>query len=361
MCSLRRLRPLVAALAVAFLCLIAPTVATAASCPVGKSQMGCSLPPVFKGISGPPKGEIIPDVSNNNGPVNWAAVAAWQRSNGWKTTGAIFKVGEYTLDTQALANAAGMRAAGMVSIGYVFVRPGVQASLIIEWAKATGIKVVVLDEEVPGIDGTAARVTRTLEAAGYTVVVYHSQLNVIDFSAQGLPCWTADYGPSSRPDCTTGKTVAWQWTDEGLIPGISGFVDESITYGLLKLAAPVVKPVPKPKPKPAPNPKPAVKCVADAKSIPKACLKLFADERFGPNGINERKAVETYKYHRSKSIHAHIVYLKNRLWYVAQFRTVHGNRVKRKTPDWNFHRGYRFQRLLKDARSLHGDHHAVQA
>jgi hypothetical protein len=217
----------------------APALASASpACPPGHSQMGCSLPPVVKGISTPPKGEIVPDVSSYQQTVNWTAVKAWQLSLGWKLTGGIFKLGENVIDPYALQNARGLRAAGMEAVAYVFVRPGVQASTVIGWARAAGVKVLVLDEEVLGIQGTAARIAPALKAAGLTVVDYHSQGNVLDATARGLPCWVADYGPRFPPVCSTCQTIAWQFTDLGRIPGISGTVDESVSYGLLKLAVP---------------------------------------------------------------------------------------------------------------------------
>ena len=207
-------------------------------CPIGHSQMGCSLPPVLKGISAPPKGEIIPDVSSYQRTVNWPEVKTWQLAHGWTVPGGIFKLGENVLDPYALQNASGLHAADMAAVGYVFVRPGVQASTIIGWARAAGIKVVVLDEEVTGIQGTSARVTPALKAAGLTVLDYHSAEENFDTTAQGLPCWVAAYGPLTPPACSTGVRVAWQWTQMGSIPGVSDTVDLSVSYGLLKLAAP---------------------------------------------------------------------------------------------------------------------------
>jgi hypothetical protein len=90
---------------------------------------------------------------------------------------------------------------------------------------------------VPGIGGTAGRIVPALHAAGLIVVDYHAQSNIFDTSAQGMLCWTADIGPTTPPTCTTGKRVAWQFSWTGSIPGVSA-VDESISYGLLKLAVP---------------------------------------------------------------------------------------------------------------------------
>ena len=236
---MKRLLTLVAALcALAALSPFVPTAAARGTCPDGRSQMGCSLPPVLKGVSTPPRGEIVPDVSSYQRTVDWSAVKRYQIAHGWKVTGGIFKLGENVRDPYALQNARGLRAAGMAAVGYVFVRPGLQASTVVGWAHAVRIRVVVLDEEVPGIQGTAGRVTSTLKAAGLTVVDYHSAGEVFDSTARGLPCWVAAYGPSTPPACSTGPRVAWQWTAFGSIPGITGAVDESISYGLLKLAAP---------------------------------------------------------------------------------------------------------------------------
>jgi Glycosyl hydrolases family 25 len=224
--------------------------ALSARCPAGRSQMGCSIPTASASnrtiaTAGGPA--IFPDVSAYQGTVDWPAVKAWQKAHGWKTQGAIFKLGEYQLDPYASHNAAALRAAGMAGFGYVFVRPGVSASTIIAWARSARIKVLVLDEEVPGIQGTAGRVTPALRAAGLTVLDYHSAGNVEDSTAEGLPCWVAAYGPSSPPACTTGHRIAWQYTPNGRIPGIRGDVDLSFNYGLLNVA----HKKPKPKPKPA--------------------------------------------------------------------------------------------------------------
>lgn len=237
------MRRIVALLGVLVACAFLCSTAGAASCPPGHSQMGCSLPRVVKGISAPPKGEIVPDVSSYQRTVNWPDIKAWQLQHGWKLTGGIFKLGEYVLDPYALQNAEGLRAAGMLAVGYVFVRPGLEAATVIGWTRDAGIKVLVLDEEVSGIEGTAARITPDLKVAGLTVVDYHAQGNVLDSSADGMLCWTADLGPSIRPDCTTGPTVGWQFSWYGSIPGIDGQVDESISYGLLKLAEPPAKTV----------------------------------------------------------------------------------------------------------------------
>lgn len=211
--------------------------ASGAICPVGRSYMGCSLPPTKPFALAPnPQGRPeVPDVSDNNGLVNWSKVKRWQVAHRWAPAG-IFKMGETVEDLDAAVNAQQLHALGMAAVGYVFVRPGLQTSTVIGWAKALKVDVVVLDEEVAGIQGIAAELVPSLEAAGLTVVDYHSQENVLDTTAQGLPCWTADYGPSRPPTCTTGKTVAWQMMDTATVPGINGPSDLSQTLGLIGIA-----------------------------------------------------------------------------------------------------------------------------
>lgn len=94
---------------------------------------------------------------------------------------------------------------------------------------------------------------------------------------------------------------------------------------------------------PVPSPR---TCPAKAKAIAKVCLKWFANTRFGKLRINERNAATVYKYHRAKSINSHLVYLRNRVWYVAHHNAKGGKLAK---PNWNFHRGWRYQRLARDA------------
>lgn len=206
------------------------------SCPPGTSYMGCSQPQNPK-LTQPftPKGQLVPDVSDNNGLVNWTLVKRWEVQHGWKTQGGIFKLGEYSLDSFAVSNSTQLHKLGMVAVGYDFVRPSVSPSTVVSWARRTGVRAVVLDEEVPGIQGSASRLIPALKAAGIQAVIdYHSADNVFDSSARGLPCWVAAY-QSIEPSCSTGKIVAWQYTDRGSIPGVNGHVDLSVSYGLLQL------------------------------------------------------------------------------------------------------------------------------
>lgn len=218
----------------------------------------------------PPKGALsglwYADVSDWQGHPSWGSVAAWQRSRGWSPY-TIYKMGEYSLDPDALYNAQQTRANGVRAAGYWFIRPVgcSRESANIKWAAAyLGLKVVVLDEEVPGIAGYAECLTPTLKAAGLVVAIYSSpgSWGSIGGSSAGLPVWVAAYGPSNPPclfTCNVGGSgqsiLAWQFTDGVYgtvvnIPGI-GRGDVSVSYGIDRLgAAPAPQPKPKPKPKP---------------------------------------------------------------------------------------------------------------
>jgi GH25 family lysozyme M1 (1,4-beta-N-acetylmuramidase) len=246
------MRRLFAILVVALLVAVCGAASADAACPARAAQMGCSSQPnpgartVLPTSSSGPSGEWIPDVSSYQLTVNWAAVKGWEISRGAKLTGGIFKLGEYVPDPHALQNATDLHRDGMIAIGYWFIRPispYEEAGKILAEAAALHIHVIVLDEEVAGIQGYAKVIAPILQKAGYKVVDYHSSENVLDTSADGLPCWVAAYGPSRPPACTTGKRVAWQWTDAGSVPGVTtGSVDLSVSYGLLKLAEPAKPP-----------------------------------------------------------------------------------------------------------------------
>lgn len=227
--------------------------APASLCPAGASTMGCSVPHTLGTVLGAhvPSGPLVPDVSMWQGPnINWSAVRSWQRSHHWKLQGGMIKLGEtgYGRDPDMLINAQRMHALGMVVIGYWFVRAGTSVSEVISAARAAGVHLVVLDEEVPGIQGDAAKLTPALRKAGLAVGDYHSASNVFDTSAQGLPCDVAAYGPSTAPGCSTGPVMGWQFTDGQWgqtvnVPGI-GYGDVSASRYMLRLGEKPAKPKP---------------------------------------------------------------------------------------------------------------------
>lgn len=230
------------------------------ACPTGRSFMGCSAanastrPRLMLALA--PRGAKIVDVSSYQGHPDWAAARA-------SIGGAIAKIGEGIgyLDPDAAFNVAAFKRLHIPWAVYWFERP---VGCVAE-AKATaarvralgGVKLVVLDEEVSGLQGYAACEQRYLTATGAKVAVYRSSGNNYDSSAPSDPCWVAAYGPSSPPACSGRVRRAWQFTDgrygfPTYIPGV-GTGDVSINYGLL---ASLAKPKPKPQPKPQPSPTP---------------------------------------------------------------------------------------------------------
>ena len=229
--------------------------------------MGCNTPrPLLLSppALAPPAGAEFPDVSNWQGAVNRPAVKAWQRSHGWRAA-AIFKLGEYTLDSQAARNAQQTAALGFWRAGYWFVRAtgcSHEAAQIVWAAQRFAVKVVVFDSEVPEARGYDACMAPIARRAGLTVVEYTSPGSNPDPANPGLPVWTAAFGPARTPcvwTCLVGfltrqSILAWQFTDGRwgpwvAIPGL-GHGDVNVDYGITRL--PYVAPKPPPIPQPSP-------------------------------------------------------------------------------------------------------------
>lgn len=257
---MRRLSLALAACLAIAVCAKASPAAAAGPCPINLSQIGCNTPHAFAlpQAAATPAGPEFPDVSVWQGAVNWGSVAGWQRSHGWRAA-AIFKLGEYTLDSQAVRNSSETARLGFWRAGYWFVRNtgcAHEAGLIVWAAQRFGLKVVVLDSEVPEARGYDACLAPIVKRAGLAVVEYTSPGSNPDSSNPGLSVWTAAFGPARTPcvwTCSVGQLdrqsiLAWQFTDGRYgpvvsIPGI-GSDDVSVDYGITRL--PVA-----PKPKPA--------------------------------------------------------------------------------------------------------------
>lgn len=226
----------------------------AAGCPVGHSFMGCSTTLTRSLSAGArPPGKYFPDVSSFQGSPNWTLAKG-------SIAGAAAKLGEGVtiFDGSATYNFAQLQRLGIPHLAYWFVRGSgcaAEGNAIKAAVKRVGgVRLVVLDEEVPGISGYAACLNPyVVSATGQNAVVYRSSGNDFDTSAPSLACWVAAYGPSSTPTCSSRHVVAWQFTDGRFgfpvfIPGV-GQGDVSVDHGLLALTA-----APKPKPKPKPFP-----------------------------------------------------------------------------------------------------------
>lgn len=196
-----------------------------------------------------PSGARFPDVSNYQGHPNWTAAKAW----GLK--GAVFKIGESSnyVDVDASYNNSELRRLGIPRAGYWFDRPGSCSSegqKLEGEAKALGLKLVIIDQEVPGLSGHASCLNPYVRAAtGHDEAIYRSAGNNFDSTQPSATCWVAAYGPSQTPGCSGRAIKAWQMTDGRYgypvyIPGV-GTGDVSIDFGLIGMMS-----GPKPKPKP---------------------------------------------------------------------------------------------------------------
>jgi hypothetical protein len=227
--------------------------------PPGEGQMGVCTPKpvqVFGSSVGakvvpatvdPPVS--IPDVSSWQGRVNWSAIKQWQVSHHFTPAG-IFKMGEYAVDPYAATNNSALRSLGMWRAGYWFVRNtgcSSEASQIKNEAKALGLRVVVLDIEVPEARGYAACLVPSIKAAGFIVVIYTAPGTWPDGGGSAPYAWMAAYGSSLPGSPFGGAIKAWQCTDGVFgcvlsIPGLSRG-DMSVNYGITSLGvapAPVV-------------------------------------------------------------------------------------------------------------------------
>lgn len=314
-------------------------------CPPGHSYMGCAqgvsptfpLQQRFGAKLGTTAGPKFVDVSSYQGCPDWPAIKPF-------IDGVAAKAGEYEQDPDFRCNVERAHAAGLHIAAYWFERPTGcvgEAQHFIAIVRAAGgtavISRLVLDEEVSGIQGYAACEAPIIHRElGIEPTVYRSSENNEDSSGDSDSCWVAAFGPSTAPACN-GRPIAWQFASPPyvyfFVPHL-GYGDVNVDYGFFSAI---------------PRPKPALVCKAFARSIPRNCLKLFPNERFGPARLNERGVVSTYKFHRRQSVHAHLVYLRDRVWFVSHHKREHGHWVKLRKPDYKFDRGFRYQRLAHDA------------
>lgn len=175
------------------------------------------------------------DVSNNNGHVDWARIAADGYRFAWAkaTEGTSFVDPFYTL------NRAGAHAHGIAFGAYHYFTPGVdalaQAAFFLEHAQPkAGDLVPTLDyERSPATPRPAEEfVSRLHRDLGYWPVFY-SYLSFIEemraSSASPLArceLWLADYTTvRPAPPAPWKQISVWQHTSTGSVPGIGGPVD----------------------------------------------------------------------------------------------------------------------------------------
>jgi len=175
------------------------------------------------------------DVSNNNGHVDWAEIAA----AGYRYALAKATQGLGFVDSTYDANRAGARAHGIHFGAYHYFTPGddpaAQVSFFMEHAKpAKGDIVPTLDyEQVPAERGPAEAFVVALQRECGHWPMFYSYLSFIQSmripAASPLahcPLWLADYTTTRpAPPAPWHEIVIWQHSSTGRVAGIGGSVD----------------------------------------------------------------------------------------------------------------------------------------
>jgi len=181
------------------------------------------------------------DVSNNNGPVNWSAIArAGHRF-------AYIKVSEgVTYRDPVFADNWGKAGvAGLLRGAYHFARPqpGRSGSEEAAWFCAAmdrlgawhdGNLPPVLDFEwSAGLSGAevhawaGAFVAEVRQRTGRTPMIYTGGFWKFTIGnpsgAFGCPLWLAQYGPAAQVPAAWSNWTIWQYTDRGPVPGVGEF------------------------------------------------------------------------------------------------------------------------------------------
>lgn len=213
--------------------------------------------------------ETMIDVSNHNGTVNWAAVAAGgvhyaMLRIGFRGYG---DAGNIREDTQFAANIRAAQAAG-IQVGVYFYTQATNNAEAVEEAdfvlqKLSGYDLqlpVAFDCEYAESGGKyvgrfyEANLTKNqtadlclafcdrIAAGGYDAMIYAnpymftSRINVARLGGK-YPVWLAAYRSSANYD---GDYIMWQYTSKGSVSGVSGNVDMSFYY--IKKDAPAAAP-----------------------------------------------------------------------------------------------------------------------
>lgn len=314
--------------------------------PAGEGFMGVCQPKPMQvypgGLTAPllsvVSGGRFPDVSSWQGTVNWSTIINWQRSHGWRL-GGVFKMGEYGVDPYAFRNNAALTALHAFRAGYWFVRAtgcASEANQIISEARLLHLTVVIEDDEVPEAAGYSTCLTPRLRAAGFVVVIYTSPGSFPGGAGENAYAWMAAFGPAlpSAPFATAG-IKAWQCSDgvAGCITDIPGLgrTDVSVDYGMLGLAA--TDPY-------AIFPKARFTLAHGIKASEYNTYRTWVTNHCtNPT----RRAVCT-------SSHYHASLLRDREYFVATHKLVHGRWVAAHPARWSFPNsqqplGSRFQRF----------------
>lgn len=205
------------------------------------------------------------DVSQWQGNINFEQVAA----SGIKVVYIRSSLGNSYIDPYFQQNYQKAKAAGL-KIGfyhYVTARSVSQARsqarffVQVIQGKTFDCRLAMDFEDLTGLSAAQATeiglafIRETERASGKKAVVYSNTYNagaMFSGALTNYPLWAASYGvsqPSSAVNWTS--WAGWQYTDQGQIPGISGYVDRDIfTSAMLLKSSGPVKPAPTPTPSP---------------------------------------------------------------------------------------------------------------
>ena len=190
-------------------------------------------------ISGVAKGI---DVSNNNGHVDWARVAA----AGYKFAWVKASEGQTFNDAFLLENVRGAHAHGLEVGAYHFLTPAGspegQAWHFAGRIRAAGLEkgdlLPVVDVEVPGVtmNDVAAFVTELRHELGVRPVIYTFPAFAHWTSTFGCKLWIANFNvkaPTIPPPWT--KQTAWQFSSTAHVPGVARLCDVDTTQSIEEL------------------------------------------------------------------------------------------------------------------------------
>lgn len=258
-----------------------PTVAAPAPQPVPEPQPEPTqepepMPTLPRGI----------DVSNNNGAVDWAAVA----TSGVRFAATKITEGTWFRDGYFRPNWDGMRAEGLVRIAYHFGRPDrsrgaagaiAEANYLIDAFDLLGSAIetgdcLALDQEQPGVTGdysgwTWAWVQQVADRAGFLPMIYCAPETIQRMQLYREPrlancgLWLASWGVPTPPQAPAPwDLVAIHQTGvggPGSVPGVTGECDLDVFNGAIGDLLKYGKPAPV---EPAPSPYSVGQGIADA-------------------------------------------------------------------------------------------------
>jgi GH25 family lysozyme M1 (1,4-beta-N-acetylmuramidase) len=211
------------------------------------------------------------DVSNNQGPIDWAQVP----SSGVAFAYIKISEGTWYADPYRVANAIGAVQAGVPWGGYDFARPGsadpaAEADFFIDHGGNNGLPGALDLETTGGLSAAdvgawaTAWAVRYVERTGRAPLLYVGAFFPADVSglARYLPLWlpsyTAGYSPDPNPCSMRQPSVpsawdawgVWQFTSSANVNGISGRVDANVMTPALYAALTGVGTAPAPTPSP---------------------------------------------------------------------------------------------------------------